>query len=331
MSETIDPIDWITDRFDLTTSTSAADLYDRMESQSYERLPIVYEPFDASKRPHFRDRAQILDFRSVLGGGRILDFGPGDGWPSLPIAPMVEEVVGVDGSARRVEVCRANAAKLGIANASFHHVSPGDPLPFDDASFGGIAAASSAEQTPDVEATLRELRRVLKPGGKLRIHYEALAGYRGEERKEVELLDDDSPAAILLYDRHIEQECVDHYVLRLDLPPDDAARLVGGGPDHRLDASNIETVARHIAEVVTWRTRHPSCRTWLRLLAEAGFSDASPTHYGGSFARTMNKTLPVGDRPRDLNGVDEYLRPIVGAVVRLDAPPDDDPWITATA
>ena len=327
----IDPIDWVTNRFDLTTSTSAVELYDRMESQSYERLPIVYEPFDASKRPHFRDRAQILDFRSVLGGGRTLDFGPGDGWPSLLIAPVVEEVVGVDGSARRTEVCRANAAKLGIGNASFEHVVPGEALPFDDASFDGIAAASSIEQTPDVEATLRELRRVLKPGGRLRIHYEGLAMYCGEEACEVELLDDYSPAAILLYDRHIEQECVDHYVLRLDLPPDDAAGLVGGGPDHRLDASNIETVAEHVVEVVTWQTRHPSCRTWLRLLAEAGFSGARPTHDGGSFARTMNKTLPVEDRARDLDGVDEYLRPIVGAVVQLDAPPDGDPWITATA
>ena len=33
----------------------------------------------------------------------LLDFGPGDGWPSLLLAPMADEVVGVDASRRRVD------------------------------------------------------------------------------------------------------------------------------------------------------------------------------------------------------------------------------------
>ncbi len=43
---------------------------------------------------------------------------------------------------------------------------PGEPLPFEDASFDGVTAGSSIEQTPDAKATLAELCRVLKPGGR---------------------------------------------------------------------------------------------------------------------------------------------------------------------
>ena len=45
------------------------------------------------------------------------------------------QVVGVDGSQKRVDVCTANAARMGIENAEFIYVEPGSRLPFDDESF----------------------------------------------------------------------------------------------------------------------------------------------------------------------------------------------------
>ncbi len=65
---------------------------------------------------------------------------------------------------------------MGIANAEFVHTEPGRPLPFDDDVFDGIMGVSSVEQTPDPRATLKELWRVLKPGGGLRIMYETSGG-----------------------------------------------------------------------------------------------------------------------------------------------------------
>ena len=113
----------------------------------------------------------------------MLDFGPGDGWPSLLVAPYVAEVMGVDGSAKRVAVCAANADRMGIRNASFIHNPPHAPLPFPDNYFDGVLAASSIEQTPDPQATLREIYRVLKPGGHLRMLYEGLGRYISHEQE----------------------------------------------------------------------------------------------------------------------------------------------------
>ncbi|MDK2930882.1 MAG: arsenite methyltransferase [Bacillota bacterium] len=69
------------------------------------------------ERWHWIDRGQILDFLFATRGEgkRLLDFGPGDGWPSLGVARLAGEVVGVDASARRVEVCVENARCLGIS------------------------------------------------------------------------------------------------------------------------------------------------------------------------------------------------------------------------
>ncbi len=167
-----DPIAWVEAELQPRDCDSTAFIYDHMESQSARGLPGLYVPFDPANRGHWRDAGSILDFlhAAQAAGGRVLDLGPGDGWPSLPVAPFAAEVVGVDGSAKRVEVCRENARRLGIANATFAHVPPGQPLPFADGTFDAVMAASSLEQTPDPRTVVRELARVLRPGGRLRIH-----------------------------------------------------------------------------------------------------------------------------------------------------------------
>ena len=90
------------------------------------------------------------------------------------MTPMVEQVVGVDGSKRRTGVCTQNAERLAVTNANFVHIEPGKPLPFEDGSFDAVVAASSIEQTPDPKATLSERYRVLRCGGRLRSDYESL-------------------------------------------------------------------------------------------------------------------------------------------------------------
>jgi len=94
-----------------------------------------------------------------------------------------------------------------------------------------------------------------------------------------------------------------------------------------------DLMSKH-AEAATWRTQHPSCRSWCRLLREAGFSSAQAAYDGGWFAKRLFDRLPESKRPGEMEAVDEMLRPLVEVVVTMEAPPaaapgEWEPWITA--
>jgi SAM-dependent methyltransferase len=315
--------------------TSVDLLYDSMESQSFEFLPLIYRPFDAADRSHWCDRGSMFDFlHATRGEGvRLLDFGPGDGWPSLIVAPLAGEVVGVDGSERRVRVCRENAERMGIENATFVHVPPGEALPFEDASFDGVMAASSVEQAPDPEAALRELYRVLKPGGRLRMTYEDLDRYRHGSRYGTWIWEpEEGRTRLVLYDRHIEEEFALMYAVdfagsprEIGLPIDETGVI----PFDRVTAGLIERARPHITGALACRLRHPSGRTYAEWLGAMAFAEVIPSHSGAAFAGDLFERLPEGSRPGDLESVDAMVGPPVGVVVEMRAPLESNPRLTA--
>ena len=154
---------------------SARALYAWMPRQRSGALPFVDDPYDARREAHWADAARVADYASMLpeGGTRILDFGPGDGWPSLPLAAALQHahVLGVDPAPLRAEVCRRNGARLGIANAAFV-VGDGTALPVASASIDLVTAAASLEEVREPEAAFVEIARVLRPGGVLRASYQ---------------------------------------------------------------------------------------------------------------------------------------------------------------
>lgn len=339
-------LDWVRETVALRPCNTDELLYDHMASQSGRCLPIIYQPFDVENPAHWMDRGSLFDYLRSTGGGKVLDFGPGDGWPSLILAPYVEEVVGVDGSQRRVAVCRENAARLRIENARFEHVEPGAALPFEEGSFDSVTAASSVEQTPDPFATLRELYRVLRPGGRLRIDYESLSRYAGRNEGEAWLLElagdprslgtpgsSLARSRLMIYDRDIEGERVVHYGLDLALTTARAETLLvpeGGEVSFEvLDVEALERVRPHIVDAVTCTLTHPSGPTLARWLKEIGFEQVLPSHSGSRYAWRLYGMLGPDRRPRDLEALDVYLGPVVEAVVGLAAPVEMDPMITA--
>lgn len=305
-----------------------------MESQSGHSLPVIYQPFDAANPSHWHDRGYIHAFLAATGDGDVLDFGPGDGWPSLLIAPFVRSVTGVDASPRRTQVCEANAARLGLTNFRGVPYTAGQPLPFPDGSFDAVVAASSLEQAPDPVGTLRELYRVLKPGGRLCMSYESLEGYRGGQEQELwAWAPDHATTLCLLTDRRPDEERAVNYVLRFARPlPEFARELNVAGRALTLEDLTVDALARLrpcLLSATCYALYHPRCETWLARLREAGFKSARPTHAGGPAASRLYQALSPADRPGDLAGVDRLLGPHIRVVAGLQAPPHLSPPITA--
>lgn len=106
--------------------------------------------------------------RQVLAGlrGRVIEIGAGDGRSFEHYPPEVERVLAVepDPTARTAAAQRAASAPVPI------EIVDGDAeaLPAEDGTFDAAVVMGLVCSVPDPAAALRELRRVLVPGGELR-------------------------------------------------------------------------------------------------------------------------------------------------------------------
>ncbi len=309
-------------------------IYDDMDSQSGYSLPIIYQPFDGTKESHWADRGATYDFLDATGGENqtLLDFGPGDGWPSLLVAPFSRKVVGLDSSRKRVKVCRENARRLGITNADFISYEASAALPLRRDSFDGITAASSVEQAPDPRGILAEFHRILRPGGRLRICYEDLARYQEGRQQTMWISDlDQQTCKILLYDRNIPCENVIQYAITLAMPRQELLERLGSrSPTFcHLTLSLLKQVEPMVVKTRRSRTIHPSGKTWAHWLKDLGFSQVMPTHSGKRAAIAMYRWFSDAKRPRNMADVDDTIRPAVRLAVNLECPLELNPHITA--
>lgn len=332
-------LEWIERTLKPEAVTSVDFMYEEMESQSAFCLPVIYQPFDAAKRSHWRDRGWLFDFlyATRCERKRVLDFGPGDGWPSLIIAPHVRSVTGVDGSQRRVSACEGNARRLGSKNVQFIHVAPGKALPFEDDTFDSVVTASAVEQTPDPEKTIRECFRVLKPGGRLRILYESLSAYENGKEREIFFDSDEAGRCVLtIYDRRITEELAHMYKIRWTKSCREVFPLflerekcVEDISFETLSKVGFERFMPSVMEVKKCALIHPCGETLVRWLYRAGFREVIPSQNGAAAAGRLFDTIPVKERPRSVEAVDALLKPVVKEVIERRAEITEDPPLTA--
>lgn len=97
---------------------------------------------------------------------RVLDVGCGHGLVACLLAAYgAREVLGVELSAAKLEACSRVAAFMGVNNARFI-LTDGGRLPFGDNNLDAVCISAALSHVNDIDATLRDMRRVLRPGGR---------------------------------------------------------------------------------------------------------------------------------------------------------------------
>jgi SAM-dependent methyltransferase len=108
---------------------------------------------------------------AIARGERVVDVGCGAGIDSLIASKMVGgsgQVVGVDMTQAMLAKARAADEQASIKNVDFRE-GFGEALPVEDHWADVVISNGALNLMPDKNAALREMARVLKPGGRLQI------------------------------------------------------------------------------------------------------------------------------------------------------------------
>ena len=102
----------------------------------------------------------------IKPGFAMADLGCGPGSITVDLADLVKpgKVVGLDINTDQFEKGRRMAAARRLDNVEFRRGNMAE-LPFEDASLDAVIAITAVQHLPDPLVGLREIRRVLKPGG----------------------------------------------------------------------------------------------------------------------------------------------------------------------
>ena len=99
-------------------------------------------------------------------GARVLDLGCGAGHVSFAVAPHAQSVTAYDIAPQMLATVAAAARERGLGNIGTEQ-GAAEALPFADAAFDWVVSRFSAHHWHDVPRALGEVRRVLKPGGRV--------------------------------------------------------------------------------------------------------------------------------------------------------------------
>ncbi|HJU18061.1 MAG TPA: class I SAM-dependent methyltransferase [Stellaceae bacterium] len=134
------------------------------------------DEFHGGQRPA---TIQLAELAGITGGERVLDVGSGLGGPSRYLAWRYGcRVSGVDLTAEFCQVAEMLTRRTGLEGRVDYRRGDALDLPFGDESFDVVWSQNAAMNIADRGRLYREMRRVLKPGGRLALQ-EVAAGPGG--------------------------------------------------------------------------------------------------------------------------------------------------------
>ncbi|AHF80772.1 class I SAM-dependent methyltransferase [Thermococcus paralvinellae] len=131
-------------------------------AKKYDRFSKIYDSFESlmERRAFSKYRKKALR----LAKGKVLEVGVGTG-KNLPYYPKGVEVIGIDFSKGMLEKADRRRKELGLENVKLM-LMDAQNLEFEDNTFDTVVSTFVFCTVPDPIKGLKEVYRVLKPGGK---------------------------------------------------------------------------------------------------------------------------------------------------------------------
>ena len=152
----------------LLVGTGAVATWAGRERHHPSALPYGQRVFLDLPRPFLR-RSDLLRLLAPAPGERVLEVGAGTGYYTLAVARCLEpggQIDALDLQPAMLDETMRRAAKGGVSNVVANQGNALE-LPYPDATFDAAFLVATLGEVPDKDWALRELRRVLKPGGRL--------------------------------------------------------------------------------------------------------------------------------------------------------------------
>jgi demethylmenaquinone methyltransferase/2-methoxy-6-polyprenyl-1,4-benzoquinol methylase len=153
----------------LATDKSRGTLEETQVRAMFDRIAGLYDRMNTVMTAglHHQWRRRAADLAAVAPGDRALDVATGTGDLAFELAGRVApggEVVGSDFSERMLELARAKAPQHGGAQVRFESANA-LALPYGDDEFAAATVGFGARNFSDLEQGVREMVRVVHPGG----------------------------------------------------------------------------------------------------------------------------------------------------------------------
>ena len=173
-------------------------------------------------------RDQALAMLDIEEGDRVLDVGCGTGFATEGLLQHTQNVHGLDQSVHQLEKAWA---KLGKHDPVSFYRGDAERLPFEDDSFDVVWSSGSIEYWPNPVVALREIRRVVKPGGQVLVV--------GPNYPESAVMQKVADAIMLFYDaeeadrmfREAGYTDIHHYEMGPSYDPDVALTTIARDPE----------------------------------------------------------------------------------------------------
>ena len=137
---------------------------------TYGKLSGIYAFLESKLEKNLRKRG--LELLDIQEGETVMEIGSGTGCSLVEIAGYVGEsgkVCGIDVTPQMIKLAKKRLAEEGLTDRVELHQGDARKLPYDNSSFNVVYTAATLElfDTPDIPRVLEEIKRVLKPAGRL--------------------------------------------------------------------------------------------------------------------------------------------------------------------